>query len=141
MTSLPEQTSGLTLPDIGIAVGVDVVEVERVKNLQQRWGDRFSSRCLTSSERSACRDKAESTAARLAAKEACAKALGTGFTGFGWRDIEIVSDLLNKPSIRLRRGAKQRADDEGWRSISLSLTHSAGVAVAVVVALKTGKNA
>ena len=124
-----------TNPGIGIVTGIDVVDVNRIGALISRWGDRFLNRCFTKSEMTACQDRTESIAARIAAKEACAKALGTGLVGFGWQDIEVVSDANRSPGLKLRGGARTRSEQNRWFSNSLSIAHQAGITVAVVVVL------
>ncbi len=124
-----------TPPGISIITGIDIVDINRIESLIQRWGDRFLHRCLTKSELMDCRGRMESIAARIAAKEACAKALGTGFTGFGWQDIEVVIGSGGSPGLRLNRSAKIKSERNRWFSSCLSISHQAGVAVAVVVVL------
>ena len=124
-------------PRDGVTVGVDIIEVEKITRLLTRWGDSFLSRCFTTDEAQRARGRPETLAGYIAAKEAFAKAAGRGLRGFGWRDVEVRAGSTGRPSLRLHRGAAQIAERQGWRSVSLSLTHAAGVAVAVVAALTT----
>ncbi len=76
-------------------VGVDIVEVARVERMARRFGERFLARVYTEAERAHCRGEAQHLAARWAAKEAIAKALGTGVAGFRWTDLEVVVDAAD----------------------------------------------
>lgn len=120
-----------------VGLGIDVVEIERIRSLRQRRGDRFCERVFTAGEVAAClrrEDPAPSLAARFAAKEAGMKALGTGWgEGVGWRDLEVVSVAGKQPRLQLHGRAARRAADLGARCSYLSLTHDGGVAAAVVV--------
>lgn len=120
---------------IGIVTGIDIVDINRIETLVSRWGERFLDRCLTRCEQADCQNRTESIAARIAAKEACAKALGTGLVGFGWLDIEVVPDAMGSPGLNLRRGAQIRSEQNRWLTSNLSLAHQAGIAVALVVVL------
>ncbi|MBN2105054.1 holo-ACP synthase [bacterium] len=115
-------------------VGVDLVEKSRVERALERFGDRFARRVLTELEWSLCQNKGDSTgsvAARIAAKEAVFKALGTGWAkGVGWHDVEVVNDSQGKPLIRLYGEASRRAD--GFR-LHLSISHARESAVAFAV--------
>lgn len=120
---------------IGVSIGVDIVEIERFERIMQRWGDRFLNRCFTLSEVDHARGRPETLAAHFAAKEAASKALGTGMIILAWRDIEVVTLRSGRPELRLHGRAGLIAEHNGWVSVSVSQTHSAGVAVSVVVAL------
>ena len=103
-----------------------------------RFGDRLLSRCFTEGERADClprRDPVPGLAARWAAKEATAKALGTGFGGrVGWLDVEVVRDVVGRPELRLTGSAAALvADRWGTVRFHLSLTHERGMAAAVVI--------
>ena len=114
--------------------GLDLVDVERVRDLVQRHGSRFLARVFTDREVVHCQGRVERLAARIAAKEAVAKALGTGLAGVGWREIEIVSEEGGKPTVRLHGRARVVAAAAGLTGFSVSLTHTAAVAGAVAVA-------
>lgn len=122
-----------------IAIGTDAIEVERVQRAvdHPRWGERFRQRVFTAGEIAYCttrRRNAESFAARFAAKEAVMKALGTGYAkGVWWRDIEVVRGS-GAPSLVLHGGAAARAAALGITRWHLSLTHTAGQALAYVIA-------
>jgi len=111
-----------------IGVGIDVVDVERfMASLGRTPGLR--ERLFTPAE--AARPPA-SLAARFAAKEALAKALGAP-TGLGWHDAEVVSESSGRPLLEIRGSVADRAAQLGVRSLHLSLSHDAGIASAVVV--------
>ena len=122
-----------------IAIGTDAIEVERVQRAvdHPRWGERFRQRVFTPGEIAYCtrrRRNAESFAARFAAKEAVMKALGTGYAkGVWWRDIEVVRES-GAPQLVLHGGAAARAAALGITRWHLSLTHTAGQALAYVIA-------
>ena len=115
-------------------VGIDAIEPARIAALVTRWGERFLDRVFTPAERAICRDRATSLAARYAAKEAVSKALGTGVGAVAWREIEILANERGRPVLVLHGAAARRARDLGLNAWSVSLTHLAGVALAVVAA-------
>jgi holo-[acyl-carrier protein] synthase len=116
------------------AIGVDIVEIRRIKRAVQRWGDRFLNKILTPHEYKYClfpRLKVHSIAARFAAKEALFKSLPPELQPVvGWHDLEIVNDASGKPHFRgLGRMSRLFAD----HNVQLSLSHSLDSAVAVVI--------
>ena len=115
------------------AVGVDIIEIERVEAAIERFGGRFLARIYTAVEVAFCRGRVQELAARFAAKEAVMKALGTGARGLGWREIEVLPNHRGKPLVYLYGRAKERADRIGLRGIDVSLSHSREYAVAFVV--------
>jgi len=120
-----------------VGTGIDLVEIDRISRSIERYGPRFLNRIYTSAEQAYClrkRKSAESFAARFAAKEAGAKALGTGISfGVTWLEIEVVRELSGRPSIRFHGRAAQIAKRLGVTRAALSLTHTATVAQASVV--------
>jgi holo-[acyl-carrier protein] synthase len=115
------------------AVGVDIVEIERVEATLGRFGERFLNRVYTVLEVAVCRGRAHELAARFAAKESVMKALGTGARGIGWREIEVLPNHRGKPLVYLHGRAKKRAERIGLNGIDISLSHSREYAVAFVV--------
>ncbi len=114
-------------------VGLDVVGVARTSRLLARHGGRLLERCFTAGEVVRPGD-AEHVAGLLAAKEAAFKALGTGWgDGVGWRDVAVERTPSGGPRLRLTGGAAVRAATLGVRTTHVSITHAAGVAVAVVI--------
>jgi holo-[acyl-carrier protein] synthase len=122
-----------------LGIGVDIVEVARIRaGLDNpRTGARFQARVFTEQEIAYCRRRhnaAESFAARFAAKEATMKALGRGFgQGIAWREIEVTRGE-GAPGVRLSGGAQAYAEALGIRRIHLSLSHTADLAIAYVIA-------
>lgn len=118
-----------------VGIGHDLVEIERVARVWRRFGDRFTRRILTSGERNARAElSAQYLAGRFAAKEAAAKALGTGIRGeVTWQSLEIESDGRGAPYLRLSGGAAAEASRLGVVANHLSLTHTTEHASAVVV--------
>ena len=116
-----------------LTTGVDIIEISRVREVLERYGQRFLDRVFTHGEIENCRGRAPNLAARFAAKEATMKALGTGVRGVGWKDIEVVRASSGAPSVELHGRAEQRARQLGVKEISLSLSHSREYAIAFVV--------
>lgn len=120
-----------------VGSGIDLIEIARIEDSVERFGQRFLGRVFTSGEQAYCLGKrraAESLAARFAAKEAAAKALGTGISqGVSWREIEVVRAVSGKPDLRFHGRAAQIAERLGVANAALSLTHSSGMAMASVV--------
>ena len=121
-----------------IGLGTDLIEIERIAHSVERFGDAFLRRVYTPGEIAYCQRKknaAESLAARFAAKEAGAKALGTGISrGVSWREFEVRRLPGQRPELHLSGRAAAVAEGLGIRRISLSLAHSQGLSIAVVVA-------
>jgi holo-[acyl-carrier protein] synthase len=122
-----------------LGLGTDMIEISRVEASIRQFGQRFLDRVYTPGEIAYCQRKkkhaAESFAARFAAKEAGAKALGTGISrGISWKELEVRREPSGKPSLHLTGRARERADDLGITNLTLSLTHNRDVAFAVVVA-------
>jgi holo-[acyl-carrier protein] synthase len=120
-----------------IGIGIDLAEIKRIQQSMDRYGARFLDRVYTATEQAYCsrkRNAAESFAARFAAKEAGAKALGTGI-GFGvsWREIEVVRLPGGRPTLRFHGRAAQIAAHLGVTRSALSLTHTTELAMASVV--------
>ncbi len=119
-----------------VEVGIDVIEIDRIRQVLDRHGERFLNRIYTERERERYRGRVQELAARFAAKEATMKALGTGIRGVRWRDIETLSNRRGKPIIVLHDTAMRRARLLGLNHWSISLTHSRGDAMAIVIASK-----
>ena len=118
-----------------VGLGMDVTELDRIGAVYARHGGRFLEKLLTETERAQMpRLAVPFLAARFAAKEAAAKALGTGFRGgIGLKDIEVTSDAAGKPEIRFSGKALQRAEAMGVARSHVSISHGRDVAAAVVV--------
>lgn len=122
-----------------IGLGTDLIEVARIERSVERFGEQFLARVYTAKEISYCQARrktsAESFAARFAAKEAGAKALGTGISrGVSWLEIEVTRQPGQAPQLSLHGRAAEIAAGLGIVRLSLSLTHTRDLAMAVVVA-------
>ena len=121
-----------------LRTGVDLIEIERIRTAIDRQGERFLQRVYTQTELTQCRDRIESLAGRFAAKEAAAKALGTGIwrNGIGWTDIEVERDeQTGAPTLLLHNSAATQANQLGLTEWSVSLSHDTERAIAFVVAI------
>lgn len=124
-----------------LGLGSDIVDIRRIERTLERYGDRFVSRVFTEVERQKSdgrRNRAASYAKRFAAKEACAKALGTGFrNGVYWRDLGVVNLPSGKPTMALTGGAAERLAalvPEGMAAqIDLTITDDHPLAQAIVI--------
>ena len=124
-----------------IGLGSDICDVRRIKAVLDRHGDRFLDRIFTATERAKAERRAnrvETYAKRFAAKEACAKALGTGFRrGVFWRDLGVVNLGSGRPTMRLTGGALSRLEaitPAGCEPrIDVSLTDEGPTAQAIVI--------
>jgi len=124
-----------------IGLGNDLCEIQRVEGTLARFGDRFTHRCFTETERVKSdrrAARAASYAKRFAAKEACAKALGTGMSrGVYWRDIGVVNLPSGKPTLQLTGGAAQilrlLVPQQLTPHIHLTITDDGGMAQAFVI--------
>jgi holo-[acyl-carrier protein] synthase len=120
-----------------VGTGIDVMEVGRIQQSVERYGARFLNRVFTRAEQEYClrkRAAAESFAARFAAKEATAKALGTGMSrGVNWLQIEVIREPGGKPGIVFHGSAAQCAARLGVARAVLSLTHTESLAMASVL--------
>jgi holo-[acyl-carrier protein] synthase len=120
-----------------VGTGIDIAEVPRIRQSIARFGDRFLRRIYTAGEIRYCDSKAnrvERYAARFAAKEAAMKALGTGWShGVRWRDCEVVRMPGGRPTINFHGKAGEVAARLGVKHAALSLSHTAGQAIAQVI--------
>ena len=119
-----------------VGIGIDVVPIVRVEKMIARQGDRVVARVLTDRERATCAKRgkgfAQSFAARIAAKEACIKALGNP-KGLAWHDMEVVSRTGGRPELRFAGVARRTATRLRVVRMHVSLSHAGGIAAAVVV--------
>lgn len=124
-----------------IGIGSDLIDIRRVEKTLERFGERFTKRCFTETERVKSDRRhlrAASYAKRYAAKEACSKALGTGFRkGVFWRDLGVVNLPGGKPTMKLTGGALKRLESmipEGMDvQIDLTITDEPPIAEAMVI--------
>ena len=116
-----------------LGLGIDLIDIARIEGALNR-SPRFLERVYTEAERAEIAKKGAQTAAGFfGAKEAVAKALGTGFRGFAMADISIEPDERGRPTARLSGGALSRMEAMGGRRIHVSVTHAGGFASAVAV--------
>ena len=124
-----------------IGIGQDICDIRRIEKTLEKFGDRFTHRVFTEVERRTAdrrRQRAPTYAKRFAAKEACAKALGTGLNaGVFWRDMGVVNLPSGQPTLKLTGGAARRLaliTPKGTRAdISLSITDDYPLAQAIVI--------
>lgn len=120
-----------------VGTGIDIVEVPRVGQSIERFGDRFLNRVFTAAEIRYCQPKAnrvERFAARFAAKEAAMKAIGTGMRGgVSWQDFEVGREPGGRPTMVFHGKAAEVAQALGVRRTHLSVSHTEGHAVAYVI--------
>ena len=120
-----------------VGTGIDLTEIGRIQKSVDRFGARFLDRVYTAAEQAYCmrkRNSGESLAARFAAKEAAAKALGTGISrGVTWLEIEVFREPGGRPALRFHGRAAQFAERLGVVHAALSLTHTGSLAMASVV--------
>jgi holo-[acyl-carrier protein] synthase len=117
-----------------VGLGIDVCSIERMRRALERHGDRFFARICTEAERGDLteRDSATTLAGRFAVKEAFAKALD-GARGVGWHEVEVRRAPSGRPVLELKGNAMAMVESFGADSWHVSITHDAGVAVAVVI--------
>ncbi len=118
-----------------LATGVDLIEIARIEEVIARHGKHYLERIFTPAELDYCGKRIESLAGRFAAKEAVAKALGTGIGDVAWKEIEILGDEQNAPTLTLHGAAGSRAKELGLSIWSVSISHSQSHSVAFVVAI------
>lgn len=118
-------------------IGVDIIEIERLEAAVKKFGQHFLERVFTSNELKRClyrkKFKYPELAARFAAKEAVAKAFGTGRYGLFWKEIEITNDSLGKPEIILTGKTLKKAQKQKIKKIYVTLSHTKNYSVAFVL--------
>jgi len=121
-----------------IGCGIDLIELERVRNMVEKYGERFLTKVFTEAEMAYCQGKAKSWqhfAGRFAVKEAVLKSLGTGVQpGMSWKDVEVRTGNLGAPEAILTGGAEERAKELGVRRLHVTISHSDTHAVAQAIA-------
>lgn len=120
-----------------LAVGIDIVEVSRIKKALDRFGNKFVERLFNPTEISYCCGKilaAECLAGTFAAKEAFLKALGTGIRdGINWLDMEVVRQKGYPPNMKVSGRAREAMEKKGGSTVLLSISHDGGLAIATVL--------
>lgn len=125
-----------------IGIGLDLVKIERIREIAERWREQFLNRLYTPEERDYCLKRASpyaSLAGRFAAKEAVLKALGTGWSGgIRWVDIQVLNDASGKPVATVTGRAQELIRRAGVTSIHVSLSHDSDYAIAEAVLTSDG---
>ncbi len=120
-----------------VGLGVDIIQNNRIESIVKKWGNKFLYKVFTDYELAFIEkhnQKTQRYASNYAAKEAVAKALGTGFrNGIRFRNIELKRDNLGKPFIELAGTTKTFADDRGISKIHTTISHEKDYSVAVVI--------
>jgi holo-[acyl-carrier protein] synthase len=124
---------------VSLSAGVDIIELDRIRQAVERHGQRFLARIFTPQEIARYGHRLPELAARFAAKEAVSKALGVGLNhisthGIGWHEVEVLPDALGKPVVHLSGRAQELAQAQGLVEWAISLSHGREYAVALVVA-------
>ncbi len=118
-------------------IGIDIVEVERIRDVSRRWGDKFEQRVYTAEELAYCGgapSRYSRLAARFAAKEAALKALGTGLTtGMYWKDVEIQANVVGKPLLVMHGEVRRYAQELRIGTAFVTMSHTNVYAVAQVM--------
>lgn len=129
----------MTQPMQVICHGIDLVDCQRIARMLERHEDRFLERVFTSDEQAYSarhQDRIERLAGRFAVKEAVMKMLGTGWGGdSAWTDIETINNPSGRPEVKLSGAVAQRAAQMGITQVSISITHTAQLAIASAIAL------
>jgi holo-[acyl-carrier-protein] synthase len=133
----PAGTRGLAPPPGTTELGIDIIQVARIRATLARFGRRFARRVLTEAEDRYVRDRPENFAGRWAAKEAVSKVLGLGVRGVGWTEIEIQRLPTGQPAVRLHGRAARRASQLGMDRVAVSISHEAEYAVAIAFGIRT----
>jgi holo-[acyl-carrier protein] synthase len=122
-----------------IGIGTDIIEIDRIKNSIEKYGDRFLSKIYTPTEIEYCQSKVnkyQHFAARFAAKEAVYKALATGWQEvLSWQEIEIFNEATGMPRVTMRGKLKEFLADD--KSLKISISHSKNYVVSVAIIYKT----
>jgi len=122
-----------------ICHGIDLVDCNRIQELLDKHGQRFLDRVFTATEQQYSqrhRCQVERLSGRFAVKEAVMKMLGTGWqSGIAWTDIEVINDALGRPEVKLSGKVATVAKELGIEQVSVSITHTKGLAVASAIAL------
>jgi holo-[acyl-carrier protein] synthase len=118
-----------------LQIGVDIIEINRIRQAIERWQEHFLNRIYTDSELRLYRHKVESLAARFAGKEAVMKALNAFDVNISWREVEILSDSRGKPVLSLNGRALEQMRKLGLKGLEISLSHSRENAIALVIGL------
>ncbi|MFI5262762.1 MAG: holo-ACP synthase [Candidatus Limnocylindrales bacterium] len=131
----------MAVPEGTTELGIDIIEVARIRAALERFGARFARRVLTPAEAAYVRGRPETFAGRWAAKEAVSKVLGLGVRGVGWRDIEIVRLPTGQPAVRLHGRARLRAEQLRLGQVAVSISHERSYAIAIAYGVRQAAGA
>lgn len=120
-------------------LGIDIVETARLSEILRRRGRRFVQRVFTPEEEKVCGSSVQRLAGRFAAKEAFFKALGTGFRGFKWQDVEVSNNELGAPALRFCGRVSAHLREIGVVRVHVSISHDREYAVAQVILEENGE--
>lgn len=124
-----------------IGVGIDLVKIDRIQKMVEKWDKRFLNRIFTSVEQTysfSFRQPFPHLAGRFAIKEAVFKAIGTGWRGgVRWTDIEVYNESSGQPRVRVYGKVKERIEDQGVTQIQASISHDTEYSVGQIVLIKT----
>lgn len=140
--SMPLQSTMIQLPPGGVLIGLgaDIIEVDRVRGVLERQGERFLDRVFTPEERAYCAGKAQPHkhyAARFAAKEAVAKCFSTGIgSELGWQSVSVYHGERQQPLVRLDARGEALLHQVGATHVHISLSHTETVAMAVAALVR-----
>jgi len=129
------------VPEGTTELGIDIIDIDRIRATLERFGTRFARRVLTDAEAAYVRGRPETMAGRWAAKEAVSKVLGLGVRGVGWREIEIVRLPTGQPTVRLHDRAELLGSALGMGRIAVSISHERAYAVAIAFGIRTAGGA
>jgi holo-[acyl-carrier protein] synthase len=124
-----------------IGVGIDLVKIDRIQKMVEKWNKRFLNRIFTSDEQRysySFRHPFPHLAGRFAIKEAVFKAIGTGWRdGVKWTDIEVYNESSGQPRVRVYGKVKKKIEDQGVTNIQASISHDTEYSVGQIVLIKT----
>ena len=132
-----KRAAGIELVTMIIGIGIDLIEIERIKKACAK--EAFLLRSFTLCERECINDRPERAAGNFAVKEAVSKAMGTGFRGMSLNEIEVLRDSLGKPYVNLYGRAAEKAEAMGIRRWHISITNTKTLATAYVIGEGVGE--
>jgi len=117
-------------------IGIDIIEIYRIKDAINTWGERFLRRIYTDAEIGLYQNSLESLAVRFSGKEAVIKALRISDQSLKWKDIEILNENNGRPTVNLYGQARKQFLDLGLKDLEISLSHSRENAIALVIGVR-----
>jgi holo-[acyl-carrier protein] synthase len=117
-----------------ITTGIDIIEIDRIREAINTWDSKFLNRVYTRSEQDICKQSNASLAGRFAAKEAVLKAINSSAFVCNWREIEILASANGRPLVKLHGNLSAECKKKGIKGFDVSISHCRDYAVAVAVA-------